>query len=241
MNSEVGQNNKVTRNDECIKAIFPDIKKDLMEENEQNIEIKTIKSPEISIKINQVPVNALIDTGSAVNALSENWYNNNKKLLGNHEILSVNNTTIVSAVGNKSKHIKRQVFCETILNDSISVDCVFLIVPGLVRDCILGMNFLQQSKSVINIPEKWIKIQPELGTTVEEGPCEVPLLVMEEDIYNMDEEIRKKLDELDGVDQARQCQLEQLLHKNKRVFNERPGLITGYQHYFPVSYTHLSL
>lgn len=96
MNSEVGQNNKITRNDECIKAIFPDIKKDLMEENEQNIEIKTIKSPEISIKINQVPVNASIDTGSAVNALSENWYNHNKKLLGNHEILSVNNTTIIS-------------------------------------------------------------------------------------------------------------------------------------------------
>ena len=88
-----------------------------MEEKEQNVEIKTIKSPEISIMINQVPVNALIDTGSAVNALSENWYNNNKKLLGNHEILSVNNTTIVSAVGMKSKHIKRQVFCETILND----------------------------------------------------------------------------------------------------------------------------
>ena len=49
------------------------------------------------------------------------------------------------------------------------MDCVFLIVPGLIRDCILGMNFLQQSKSVINIPEKWIKVQPELETTVEEG------------------------------------------------------------------------
>ena len=58
---------------------------------------------------------------------------------------------------------------------------------------------------------------------------------MEEDICNMDEEIRKKLDELDGVDQARRSQLEQLLHKNKRVFNERPGLITGYQHYFQVT------
>ena len=44
-----------------------------------------------------------------------------------------------------------------------------------------------------------------------------------------------KRQELDRVDQARQSQLEQLLHKNKRVFNERPGLITEYQHYFQVT------
>ena len=57
-----------------------------MEESAQNIDVKMIKSPELLIQLNHVPVNALIDTGSAVNALSEDWYNNHKRKMGNHEI-----------------------------------------------------------------------------------------------------------------------------------------------------------
>ena len=147
--------------------------------------------------------------------------------MGNHEILSVNNTNIISAVGSKSKSIRKQIFCEVIIRNSLSVDCVFLIVPGLVRNCILGMNFLHQSRSVINIPERWIQFQPEGEVIDEERLCEIPLLSMEE--------INKKIGEQEGVSQTRKYQLGQLLTKNKRIFNERPGLITGYQHCFRVT------
>ena len=92
-----------------------------MEEAEQSIDVKVIKRPELAIKINQVPVNALIDTGSAVNALSEEWYESNKKQIGHHETLSVNNTTIVSAVGNRSKSIRKQVFLEVVLLSLIHI------------------------------------------------------------------------------------------------------------------------
>ena len=157
-----------------------------MEEAEQNIDVKIIKSPELAIKINQVPVISLIDTGSAVNAISEEWYENNKKQIRHHETLSVNNTTIVSAVGNRSKSIRKQVFLEVVLSSNLSVDCVFLIVPGLVRNCILGMNFLQQSKGVINIPEGWIQVRPEVVTNAEEHPYEVPLLTIEENVCDIE-------------------------------------------------------
>ena len=58
--------------------MFPDLRHELLEEPEQNINISFVKSPELIVSINKISVNALIDTGSAINALSEDWYNNNK-------------------------------------------------------------------------------------------------------------------------------------------------------------------
>lgn len=124
-----------------IYTLFPDLRNELMDEEEPSNNSELIKSPEIDISINNIPVNGLIDTGSAVNALSEQWYFNHQENLGHHEVLSVNNTTIISAVGNKSKRIRRQVFLEIILSNNFKFDCVFLIVPGLVKECILGMKF----------------------------------------------------------------------------------------------------
>ena len=92
-----------------VNTMFPDMRKELMEEQGQNIKIKNVKSPELVVKINKVTVNALINTGSAINALSESWYHNNKSKIGKHEILSVNNTTIISAIGKKSKHKKANI------------------------------------------------------------------------------------------------------------------------------------
>ena len=65
--------------DAAVNTMFPDMRQELMEEPKQNINIKFVKSPELVVKIHKVHVNALIDTGSAINALSESWYNNNKK------------------------------------------------------------------------------------------------------------------------------------------------------------------
>ena len=129
---------------DSVYTIFPDMRNKLMEKDGQNIKLESLKSPELLIKINNINLNVLIDTGSAINALSENWYTNNQIKLGKHEILSVNNTTIISAIGNKSKHIRKQIFCEVNINNSLS----------LVRECLLGMNFLKQAGGIINIPKE---------------------------------------------------------------------------------------
>ena len=138
-------------------------------------------------------------------------------------------------MGNRSKSIRQQVFLEVVLSSNLSVDCVFLIVPSLVRNCILGMNFLQQSKGVINIPEGWIQVRPEVVTNAEEHPYEVPLLTIEENVCDIETEIYRKIEELEGMDQTRLNQLGQLLDKNKEIFTDRPGIITGYQHSFRVT------
>ena len=90
MNSDVYKpNNEFTKPDAYIETLFPEIKNELMEESEQSIELKNLKSPELSIKISNIRVNALIDTGSAINALSVKWYNNNQKKLGNLSLIHI--------------------------------------------------------------------------------------------------------------------------------------------------------
>ena len=74
-----------------------------------------------------------------------------------------------------------------------------------------------------------------MGTIEEEGSCEIPLMVIKEDVSNIEAEMYKKLDEIEGVDLTRRSQLEQLLYENKEVFEDQPGLITGYKHYFKVT------
>ena len=52
---------------------------------------------------------------------------------------------------------------------------------------------------------------------------------------DIETEIYRKLEELEEMDQTRLNQLGQLLDKNKEIFTDRPGIITGYQHSFRVT------
>lgn len=114
-----------------IETLFPNLRDELLENNDNNIVYNKSKCPEVEIQFYNVSINALIDTGSMVNGLAEDWFHIHKNDLGRFETLSVMNTTIVSAVGNKSKHIKRQILCEININNKM-IDCIFLIIPGLV-------------------------------------------------------------------------------------------------------------
>ena len=44
---------------------------------------------EIQITLNGVPINALVDTGSQINAISERWFNENKRDLDRLENFKV--------------------------------------------------------------------------------------------------------------------------------------------------------
>ena len=57
-------------------------------------------------------MSALIDTGSVINGLSEEWFNVNKKDIEPYEILPMTNSLIISAIGNKSKLIRKQILCD---------------------------------------------------------------------------------------------------------------------------------
>ena len=52
--------------DTKVNILFPDLRHELLEEPEQNINISFVKTPELSISINKINLIALIDTGSAI-------------------------------------------------------------------------------------------------------------------------------------------------------------------------------
>jgi hypothetical protein len=67
-----------------INNIFLNLAKDLMEPDDNYTSNKNTieKCPELLIKLNNVEVNALIDTGSEVCGISDCWFNANKEQLG---------------------------------------------------------------------------------------------------------------------------------------------------------------
>lgn len=220
-----------------VRTLFPNLRDELLEYEEGNLcKNSLIKSPEIEIKINNVIVHALLDTGSSVNGVSEEWLNSQKTNLGYYECLPVNNTNIISAIGKKSKNIKRQILCEVDVKGN-KYNVVFLVIPGLIRDCILGMGFLKQAKGVINIPDCYIQLETEDQESEEVSDTfQIPLLTMySEDGESIINKINKKLEEIDGVDETYVMQLRSILLKNQQVFSSKPGRIRGYEHHFSVT------
>ena len=68
-----------------------------------------------------------------------------------------------------------------------------------------------------------------------EEAYEIPLMLIREHVDSIDEEISRKINEIEGVDSTMESQLEQLLYCYKGVFNEKPSRIRGYEHYFQVN------
>ena len=101
-----------------MNVLLPDLRHDLLcDDKEESIQ-PMLKCPEITITFNgNITVSALVDTGSAVNGLSETWYQQNKQHLIPYEKLPMTNTLIVSAVGKRSKLIRKQILCDIYINE----------------------------------------------------------------------------------------------------------------------------
>ena len=116
-----------------VNILLPDLRDDLLQEYDEDINKQILKCPEVLIKFNNgITVSALIDTGSVINGLSEEWFNVNKKDIEPYEILPMTNSLIISAVGNKSKLIRKQILCDIEI-DGLKNECVFLVIPVLIN------------------------------------------------------------------------------------------------------------
>ena len=60
-----------------------------MDEESEYQEINKTKCPEMEIQLNGIPIISLLDTGSQICALSAEWYQQNKKRMGNIPILKI--------------------------------------------------------------------------------------------------------------------------------------------------------
>ena len=91
--------------------------------------------PEISIKIEGREVRALLDTGSEVTAISEEFYYGNSNILQKCPALPISGTAIKGAMGGKS---------------NFESSLIFLIIPKLIRPCIIGYDAIKNLQMLIN-------------------------------------------------------------------------------------------
>lgn len=122
----------------------------------EKLEMK-VSSPRILAKISEIGVNVLVDSGSEVTALSEQFYEE-LKTRGKIIELPVSNLTVSVAVGKKVTTIRRQIQL-TLDIGTLKLSSPFLVVPGLTTNVLVGIDWLTKFKGVIDTEKQCIKLE----------------------------------------------------------------------------------
>lgn len=193
-----------------------------------------LKTPELKIKLNDIEVIALLDTGSQLEAVSQQWYQDNKEQLGQVESLPVSNTVIKTAIGTKSKLIRKQLLLRVDIDGFVD-DIVFMVIPGLSKPCILGINALRAYRSIMDFAKNQITLnlyRPE-GELNQQKTIEI--LTMEVGQRTTTNDFENAVSELDNINATEKRELVKILSENSAVFQEKPGRMAGFEYQIRVS------
>ena len=104
-----------------------DIRKDLLEENEININNNDNEIIYIIAEIEGISVPIMIDTGANVSIINRNELDRiQQECHKNLPVLPINNIVLVGATGRQNKTIRKQVSLN-VNSQGISVDMIFLV------------------------------------------------------------------------------------------------------------------
>jgi hypothetical protein len=108
------------------------------------------QSPQIEIKVaGRIGINAIVDSGSEVNILSEEVYEKLRKEGVDIPVLPVENVVLVTAFGKRSKRIRHQALIEFTVGSDV-FESVFMITAQLNNEAIIGCQFLKEYGVSIN-------------------------------------------------------------------------------------------
>ena len=131
------------------------VKEDLAFDIDPTGEItKYSRCSEVDVCLKGKSATALIDTGTEVTAISEKFYNEN---FTRCPTLPLCGKFIKAAIGSKSIRLKLQVMIPIKINN-LTLDLIYIVVPKLIKDCIIGIDSQEKLKMVINTEAKNIKI-----------------------------------------------------------------------------------
>lgn len=218
--------------------MFTDLRETLFENDTDNniYEDRRIsKCPEINIKLNNIEVTALLDSGSQVDAVSEEWFKINKHHLGKIDILPMSNTVIKGAIGKVSKPVRIQLLLRTEIHNYTD-DAVFLVIPGLNKHCILGIKILRLFKCVLDFRDNKLLIENNSysesnNATIQE--VDMFGVNLADDVTRHD--FQNAADKVLNINVQQRQKLVDLLCENAEVFQELPGRIAGYEYEIRVS------
>jgi CxxC motif-containing protein len=104
-------------------------------------EEKVQECPKISVKIGEVEVLAILDTGCELTIMNENLYERIRQKGNSYLELPAQHLTLVSAFNDKGKQVKKQIFVPVKIGDVV-IDQVFIMSLQLLTSAILGVDFL---------------------------------------------------------------------------------------------------
>lgn len=137
-----------------IEDLYRDVEGDFSQPNKSRTSID--RCPHLKIDIFGIQIDALIDTGSQVTCVSENLYMKIKDKTVINE-LPVNNVQVVSAITKKGTAVRRQILLEMNVGN-VRLKYVFLVIPFLTNEVILGNNWLRDQGAVIDYNQSTIHL-----------------------------------------------------------------------------------
>lgn len=106
------------------------------------------------VQLDQIPVRSLLDTGATKNFVSKKWFRNTFR---NKTVHKNNQIQVLSAQG-KDCTVWGQ-FTAVVRIQTETLRAHFYIVQELQEDVILGIDFLQRAKVVLDFPRESISVQ----------------------------------------------------------------------------------
>lgn len=210
-------------------------------EKEDATRARKMSCPTISLEVFGEATEALIDSGSEITAVSEQFFKVVSKSTNGLPILPVVGITVRGAVGTKEQKIKQQVLLKVIVEATMEMDIVCLVVPGLVRPMVLGCDWLSQYKARLDFIASLLTVTDDHLTysirlrMVEGWPQRLTIAeVSETEEKNVESVQVEKSTFLEGdscnLDTEHEKKLKELIRSYEDVFSDKPGLITEYQH-----------
>lgn len=225
-----------------------------------NTRLKSVACPEITIVLGRIKVNALIDTGSKITCISKELFDKYSDAWKHFPTLPLVGVQAMGFTGEKSISVKKQ------FRAPLSLGCFlteynFLVVPKLVRECILGIDFQDHYKALINVSDKTITLydpesnqSDELSFNMNEmHECDREEMISfcdnissnwfeDVQVHNIscdqgpeclsDDEINLKLDSIEFASESERKALFNLIHRYREIFSKTPGRFLSYEYTF---------
>lgn len=139
-----------------------------------NRSVGVARVPRLSIMFNnQVRIEAIIDSGSELNAMSESLVSRLKFNKIKFNQIPVTNLRLLYGNGKCSGKITKQIFVEMHYGSNKGILNAF-IVPGICVDLVLGMDFLIKSKAIIDFYDNSISFRKHEGVVEVEAEEKEP-------------------------------------------------------------------
>jgi len=232
---------KIEQN-ELISKIMCERTDLITEDSENTLRQTLIKYPELTVKIGKLSINAMIDTGSNITCINQEWFHENKIKLGKIEELPLTGINVTTATGHTVKRINKIIMLQVMIKDiSYNIQC--LVIPKLVKEIIIGTDTMQDLNMIINWKEKNIKIEYEgksqmirFNDTKDNSTNYDLNLVINNECY--EEMINTETNDAEActnLSNDQQIELNKLVDKYKTIFSKKPGICKTYNHKIRVS------